>query len=85
MAVEGVNCQLYATQWFITLFSYNFPFEVVLRIWDVFMFEGPKIIFRVALALINHLAPAIQKLDFQSTKHTAHHTTRASRHLTSVV
>ena len=39
---------MFATQWFMTLFSQKFPFSVVLRIWDIFLAEGLKIIFRVS-------------------------------------
>lgn len=46
---NGIAPPLYATQWFITVFAYNMPFEIVLRIWDIFLHEGPKIPFRFAL------------------------------------
>jgi hypothetical protein len=41
--------ELYATHWFMTLFSYNLPFDVVLRVWDILLAEGPKMIFRLAI------------------------------------
>ena len=56
---------MYATQWFITLFSYSLPFDVVLRIWDVAMLEGTKAIFRVALALLLTQADALCALEFE--------------------
>ena len=31
---------------------YNFPFSTVVRVWDIFLAEGVKIIFRIALALL---------------------------------
>lgn len=37
--------------WFHTLFCTALPAETVVRIWDVLLLEGPKILFRVALAL----------------------------------
>ncbi|KAF1331701.1 Evi5 protein, partial [Globisporangium splendens] len=49
---EGLHPTMYLTQWFITLLTYNFPFEFVTRVWDMFLYEGWKIIFRVALALM---------------------------------
>ena len=49
LAMNGIAPALYATQWFITVFAYNMPFEIVLRIWDIFLYEGPKIPFRFAL------------------------------------
>lgn len=49
---EGLHPTMYLTQWFLTLFTYNFPFEFVTRVWDAFLHEGWKVIYRVALALL---------------------------------
>ena len=43
---------LYATQWFMTLFSANMPIELTLRIWDIFFIEGKKILYRIGLAIL---------------------------------
>lgn len=37
---RGVPPQLYATQWFLTLFAYRFPLQLVLRIYDLIFEEG---------------------------------------------
>ncbi|VUZ43985.1 unnamed protein product [Hymenolepis diminuta] len=38
--------------WFIAVFVNSVPIETLLRIWDVFLLEGEKVIFRVAVALL---------------------------------
>ena len=69
---------MFSAQWFLTIFTYNFPFPVgtyptkttiqtlvpasqrrfhtfiraVVRVWDAFLFEGWKVMFRVALAAL---------------------------------
>jgi hypothetical protein len=43
--------QMYASQWFMTVFVVDFPHEVAVRIWDIFLIEGRKIIYRIALAI----------------------------------
>jgi len=43
--------QMYASRWFITLFADYFPIEIVVRILDIYLMEGRKILFRVALAV----------------------------------
>jgi hypothetical protein len=43
--------QTYGSQWFMTIFSCNFPIASIVRIWDIFMVEGRKILFRIALAV----------------------------------
>ena len=37
---RNVSPQLYATQWFLTLFAYRFPLQLVLRIYDLILSEG---------------------------------------------
>merc|ERR1740123_82982 len=54
---------LYASKWFITVFCYELPFDAVFRIWDIYLHEGVKFIFRVSLALIKQNADAIMKID----------------------
>ncbi|GBG30994.1 TBC1 domain family member 1 [Hondaea fermentalgiana] len=49
---EMIVPSMYATQWFITVFTYNFPFDVVVRVWDIFLFEGWCIVHQVALAIL---------------------------------
>ncbi|CAL8083326.1 unnamed protein product [Calicophoron daubneyi] len=38
--------------WFLALFYDSVPFETLLRIWDIFLVEGSKCLFRFALALL---------------------------------
>lgn len=51
-AREATACRLRTCQWFVTVFTNNFPFDTVVRIWDAFLNEGWKVTFRVALALL---------------------------------
>ena len=37
---KSVHPQLYATQWFLTLFAYRFPLQLVLRVYDLILSEG---------------------------------------------
>jgi len=67
LQMHGITPTLYATQWFFTVFANNMPFELVLRIWDCFLSEGPKVAFRFSLSLLNHFAPAIIEEDFEGS------------------
>ena len=46
MEEEGVLSTMYCSQWFLTLYAYTLPIDHLLRVWDVFMLEGPKVLFR---------------------------------------
>lgn len=37
---RGVSPKLYATQWFLTLFAYRFPLQLVMRVYDLVLSEG---------------------------------------------
>jgi len=49
---EGVDVSFFASQWFMTLFVYQFPFPLLLPVWDLFIVDGWKGIMRVALELL---------------------------------
>jgi hypothetical protein len=62
---EHVYLSMYASQWFITLFTYSFPMQCVLRIWDIFLHEGPKINLRIALAFLHLHQTKLLQLGFE--------------------
>jgi hypothetical protein len=49
---NNVYPSMYACQWFISIFSVNFKFDILVRIFDVFLLEGEKILYRFALAIL---------------------------------
>lgn len=52
--------QLYATQWFLTLFAYRFPLQLVLRIYDLVFEEGlESTILRFAVATMRRNADTL--------------------------
>jgi hypothetical protein len=48
----GFVPQMYASQWFLTMFAIYFPIDIVVNLWDIMLVEGRKTIFRVALAIL---------------------------------
>ena len=49
---EGMIPSMYASEWFICLFSRNLEFNALVRIFDIFLLEGFKVIYRFALAFL---------------------------------
>lgn len=43
---------LYATSWFLAFYIVVLPFNTVLRIMDIFLLEGFKIIYRIGLTIL---------------------------------
>ncbi|CAG2056873.1 unnamed protein product, partial [Timema podura] len=49
---QSFHTSMYASSWFLTLFTTALPLPVACRIMDVFLSEGMEIIFKVAIALL---------------------------------
>ncbi|KAF6814952.1 GTPase activating protein [Colletotrichum sojae] len=49
---RGISPHLYATQWFLTLFAYRFPLQLVLRIYDLIFSEGLSAILKFGIVLM---------------------------------
>ena len=49
---EQLYPRCYATEWFICLFSRNLKFKILVRVFDTFLLEGFKVIYRFTLAFI---------------------------------
>ncbi|CAI9098105.1 OLC1v1034688C2 [Oldenlandia corymbosa var. corymbosa] len=56
----GVQVTWISGAWFLSIFVNMLPWESVLRVWDVLLFEGNRVmLFRTALALLELYGPAI--------------------------
>jgi hypothetical protein len=42
----------YATEWFLTMYTRGFSFDLAARVWEIFLNEGDKIVYRVGLAIL---------------------------------
>lgn len=68
---RGVTPQLYATQWFLTLFAYRFPLQLVLRIYDLIFDEGlESTILRFGVAIMRRNAETLLGMKDMSTLST---------------
>ena len=66
---DGVFISIYASQWFLCLFAKDLKPNILVRIFDVFLFEGFKVIYRFALAFLKLKEKAfIKKKNLLATK-----------------
>lgn len=52
---------LSCTSWFMSIFVGELPIETVLRVWDAFLYDGPRVLYRYALAIFKLGEPEIRK------------------------
>lgn len=61
---QGVKSSMYCSQWFLTLFSYRFPLDIVFRIFDNCLASGIEAIFGFALSLLQKNEERLLSLKF---------------------
>ena len=61
----GIETHMYASQWFLTLFTAKFPLQMVFFIVDLFLAEGVNTIFHISLALLQDSKKVLLQLDFE--------------------
>ncbi|XP_070763533.1 TBC1 domain family member 2B [Enoplosus armatus] len=62
-----VDFSLITFNWFLVVFVDSVVSDILFKIWDAFLYEGPKIIFRFALALFKHKEEEFLKLQDSTT------------------
>ncbi|VDM80254.1 unnamed protein product [Strongylus vulgaris] len=64
-----VDLSLFALSWFLTCCVDVLPHQIYLPIFDVFLYEGNKSLFRFALAILKLCEPAVMQSKTVSTVH----------------
>ncbi|XP_066122621.1 EVI5-like protein isoform X1 [Saccopteryx bilineata] len=62
---QSFHTSMYASSWFLTLFLTTFPLPIATRVFDIFMYEGLEIVFRVGLALLQVNQVELMQLDME--------------------
>jgi hypothetical protein len=64
-ARENLSANMFATEWFMTLYTRSFPVALTARVIDCVLAEGYKVVHRVALALLQSIESALLATDFE--------------------
>ncbi|KAL2089120.1 hypothetical protein ACEWY4_016019 [Coilia grayii] len=62
LQAHSVDVAQVSVSWFPSLFVELLPTDILLPLWDAFLYEGSKVIFRYALALLKYKEEEIVKL-----------------------
>ena len=49
----------------MTIFTCTLPYACIVRIWDIFMVEGRKILYRISLAIFKLLEKELMKCEME--------------------
>lgn len=61
---NGVRSNLYAQQWFVTVFAFKFPLDTVFRIYDMLFSEGIETLFQFSIALLSKNQSTLLGLEY---------------------
>jgi hypothetical protein len=57
--IHQCELSLFTFNWFLVLFVDNLPVTTYLRIWDTFLYEGSKVLFRYSVAILKYCESAL--------------------------
>lgn len=60
-----LDSMLWVWKWFITLFLYSFPIEIVTKLWDYIIVNGGLSLISLGLALASHYEKHFLHLDME--------------------
>jgi len=66
LSISGVSSEVFAIQWFVTLFSYDISWPKLSLVWDFFLFKGWKFLFQFAISILLTLPKNEHKLDAET-------------------
>ncbi|KAL3666860.1 hypothetical protein V7S43_007809 [Phytophthora oleae] len=61
----GMHSSILVTQWFVTMFARVLTTPTLARVWDLFLIDGWKAAYRVALAITAELRPKLLVMDLE--------------------
>ncbi|ELR16713.1 TBC domain containing protein [Acanthamoeba castellanii str. Neff] len=64
-AKAGIETAMYATKWYMDIFLGALPFPVVLRVWDLYLWGGPDVVYRFSLSVLKHFESELLSLNFE--------------------
>ena len=60
---EGVKPGMFLIEWFLTLFARTLNQDLTTRIWDLYVMNGPVVLFQTGIALLKIVAPSLANED----------------------
>ncbi|PVU91356.1 hypothetical protein BB561_004429 [Smittium simulii] len=62
---EGIRSTMYVSKWFMTLFAYCLPMDLVFRVFDLIFTEGVGVLFQISLAVLKRSQAMLFSLNFE--------------------
>ena len=60
---QQINVDIFFSKWILTIFANYLPFEKLYKVWDIFIIEKWKAIFRISMVLLGMMKDKLIELD----------------------
>ncbi|XP_051947976.1 USP6 N-terminal-like protein [Xyrauchen texanus] len=65
---EQMSCGIYSTKWFLQCFIDRTPFTLTLRLWDIFILEGEKVLTAMAYTILQVHKKRLLKMSLEDLR-----------------
>lgn len=63
---NSINTDIIFSRWILTIFSSYLPFQTLSVVWDIFLIDKWKAIFKFSLSFLQELSDQLMKMDLNS-------------------
>ena len=64
---QQINPDMFFSKWILTIFASYLPFGTLAKVWDVFLIDGWKAIFKFCLCFLDELHQYLIKMDLNES------------------
>ncbi|EEY67619.1 uncharacterized protein PITG_18461 [Phytophthora infestans T30-4] len=68
----GIDAQMYAVDWALTLFTRSLPLDLALRIWDVYVLLGTPFFFQASMGLLSLFQDSLLAMEAENIMRLLH-------------
>jgi hypothetical protein len=62
LQAKEIPCEVFSIQWYLTLFSCDFEPITLAKVWDIFLLEGWKFMFKLSISILKNMSCTIEGL-----------------------
>ena len=66
LKINQISPDIFFSKWILTIFSNFLPFEILYNVWDLFILDKWKAIFKFAIILVHYMQDDLMNLDLYS-------------------
>ena len=66
LKINQINPDIFFSKWILTIFSNFLPFETLYNVWDIFILDKWKAIFKFSIIIVHYMKDTLMNLDLYS-------------------